>query len=463
MVRKIDAQKTTANIAESLNKKKVFFVGRNELIDVFFERYDAFKNEIVNAAYDPSATMFYGMPGIGKTSLIRELSSELQKRFDSSSLFVELDLKKDSFDMYTFLIRLYGQLSEKYKFQFPLFELGRYALDVKQGKSADKPEERSSIPWLKEGSALNEFFEIGEDLPVVGMVGHLLKLADKGISFAKKILDKNRFDLQMIEQANVNKLKEILHLLLKKDLEMEMQKMQNPLVVFIDGFEKIHMKKDAWIRGGLDEEKDWDENFEALIYLPKTMFVFAGRDPLDWPQKDEGWKDLLTQKEMNPLTSCDMETWLDEVNVEEPDLREKLMKFTEGVPLYLNTCMAHYKKMKERGFQPVIENFAGDKKEAVFCNLEEGERKTLFTLACLNTWTKPLLDYVGRKLGNKYGFPLVVNFEEKFKNSSFVERQSQDVYQINKIIGNAIAESEELQYMKTSIKSAAEEFLALQK
>jgi len=463
MVRKIDPQKTMTNIAETLNQKKHFFVGRSDLIASFFERYDVFKSEIADESYNPCVMMFHGMAGIGKTALLRELTGEMKRRLDTHALFAEIDLKKDSFDMYTFLIRLYGQLSEKYKFQFPLFELGRYALDVKQGKNADKPEERSSIPWLKEGSALSEFFEVGEDLPVVGMVGHLLKLADKGISFAKKLVDKNRFDLQMIEQADVNKLKEILHLLFKKDLEIEMSKLEIPLVIFIDGYENIHMKNDAWIRGGLQEEKDWDENFEALIYLAKTMFVIVGRNELDWGAKDEGWYDLLLQKKVIPLDRGSVDEWFKEAGVDDSGLQDQLFDFTEGVPLYLNVCLTHYKRIKERGNVPVIGDFAVDKREAVFRSLEEGEKKALFTLACLNEWTKPMLDFVGRKLGNKYGFFLVVNFEERFKNSSFIESIGDNSWRINKIIGGAIAETEELQYIKTAIQDAVTEYDASQK
>lgn len=105
-----------------------------------------------------------------------------------------------------------------------------------------------------------------------------------------------------------------------------------PLVVFFDAIEKMTEQTRMWV---------WEELIQAVAdgRLSNICFVLCGRKKLEY---DEEMKALIVEQELGPLSSADIEDYLEKRGVEKHrchDVAETLHVSTSGNPRQVAVCV----------------------------------------------------------------------------------------------------------------------------
>ncbi len=284
-----------AHIAQSYPRQ---FIDREEFI-AFFK--SALNRENIN---HHKIIVFYGIGGIGKTRLIKEMHKNIKN--DSKTLSVFLDFKNSYVrDLEGALTYLRYYLSDNYKIKFNIFDI---AFAIYWGKAKPHiPLNKENYPFIENTNILAEVFSIIENVPIVGLIpkiGIAIQkfwnyLEDWWIKYGKEEFEK------LIELLP----SEILYSLpryFSEDLKLFFEEKTNRAVIFIDTYEALWEGKenrknslmvDGWLR-------------ELITFLPQVLWVICSRDKINWEGLDHKWGNCIEQSFIGKLASSDIEHYL---------------------------------------------------------------------------------------------------------------------------------------------------------
>lgn len=334
---------------------------------------------------------YYGMGGIGKTSLCRQLQKEMHEKA-RKALYVTWDFNEAQ-DSRIVLCRLKNQLEQK-GFHFPLFDYACYFYAYKSGENPDSPEVKELI---KNSSILRFCSNIGGLIPGVGFWVNLIKVLDETFARVREYMNNHSASAKEIENTMAGELYEKLPYFFAKDLAANMEKQDTPLVIFLDTYEKLvnelaatnSLSHDLWLRG----------NMGVIRRVPYVLWVIAGREKLKWEQLDPAWDGKIKQYLLGDLSEKDSLQLLAEAGVSDEALRKDLYSLTGGVPIYLDICITQYLQILNSGITPQKEDF-GIESDAghTDCNAtvlmgkfldhikDSIQKDMLYMFACLEWW-----------------------------------------------------------------------------
>lgn len=406
------------------------FTDREEPRKSFWKNYDYIKQHMQNDC-DIRVLAYYGIGGIGKSTLLQKLISEMEVTLTESRVATfDFNIAQDS---RTALEQLKNQLVTKYKFRFPLFELGLYKYAMKIGENMEAPEIKSLV---EKSPFLNVVLDAMGVIPTVNVVPAFFKLADRGMTYLRNVVNKHKQDLTQIEYKDPAALYEYLTCLFAKDLTDNLKETTVPLVIMFDTYERLvnemtavgePLNNDLWIRGP-----------EGLVQnIPNVLWVIAGREKLKWERFDADWKEAIESHILGNLTRNDATAFLHSAGIGDNLLRNELYDLTQGTPVYLDLCVDRFVALLEKGRVPVINDFGNDVYSLIehFARyMDDNKKDIVYLLSCLRQWNDVMLVEVAQQV--LPGFSLTTY--EKVKDFSFVNETDENTYSIHQTVGEAL-------------------------
>ena len=406
------------------------FTDREEPRESFWKNYRQYK-ELMQGEGEVKVLAYYGIGGIGKTTLLHKLENEMQEHIrEPKHVYFDFNIAQDA---RTVLDYLKTKLAKDYGYVFPLYELGVYAYAQKIGEDMASPQIKG---FIEKSPLLNFAVTAFGAIPVAGVLPHLLNVADKGIVLLRTRIEKHNHDIKDIANKTPDELYDYLPYLFAQDLANELADNTEPLVVFLDTYERLvnemssvgePLNNDLWIRGG-----------EGLIQnIPNVLWVIAGREKLKWERFDVEWSEALEQHILGNLSRTDADSFLKFAGIVDENLREGLYNLTKGTPVYLDLCVDRYVSLIEQGKEPVIADFGKNVYTLIerFARYMDDSRKDIvYMLSCMKIWNDIMVTDLGSKIIP--GFSLTTY--EKVKDFSFVTKSDKYNYNIHQTVGDTL-------------------------
>ncbi len=409
------------------------FTDREEPRAAFHKLYDRCVEEIGRGEANVHVLTYYGIGGIGKTTLLKKLREELAEQHKGAR-FVHFDLRYQQ-ERIAVMDAIKNLLAEQYRFSFPLYELGCYFYLRKVGANPDAPEIRrlsDQSPLLKAA------FTILDKIPVVEIGAKVLEALDAGVAGVRSYFANHPKELRDIKYMEPEKLYDHLPLLFAQDLNENLKNAKAPLVLFLDTYEQLvnelsamgdPLLNDLWLRG-----------MTSLVpNAINTLWVIAGREMLRWREINEDWADALEQHNLGNLSPLDSERFLAGASVEGPDLRAGLYHLTGGTPVYLDLCVDQYHQMLKQGETPRLSSFGTDTRELTerySRYLDDGQKDLVQMLACLKRWTDEQLEQLAPQVLPNFSYSTY----EKLKTVSFIDRNAAGVYTMHQTVCEVLSQ-----------------------
>jgi len=354
---------------------------------------------------------YYGVGGIGKTSLLKQIRSELYAAGNHKHVEYSFENRKPKDRI---LFDLSRQLMKKCDgLRFPIFD---YAFEKYQILCGEEQlgkhllEKESVLDHHLVGSA---FSVMGDYVPFVGTVSSVITESAKAVrKLAKKY--------EQVKGVNAEIYQEISALDVPNDLFGRLQyyfsldaypyfsrsEETAPLVVLLDGYEILVNRlqngdkaaaEDLWLRGqgGL------------IPSIPNTIWVIAGREKLDW---GESYIPQDHSHLIGNLAQTDAMQFFEASGISDPDLAAGLCALTDGTPVYMDLCVKQYQNYRamHEGKMPGLSEFGQNTEEIAVRFLRDMsimEQGILRLLSCLpNTWSDALVMELAQKM--QYDFSM---------------------------------------------------------
>ena len=248
---------------EDIGKLKTkYFTDREYYIKLFDKQFAALGREHYNTL------MFYGVGGIGKSSLLEELTKRIDRL---GAIWYKLDFA-NSCEVTRILIELRTSLGQKYKIQFPTFDLA-YAV-YWQKTHPETPLNRNSLTIVDDSEILMNILSYVGHFPILGLVPSIIKVIQGASRSLQEWWKKNgNADLMCLPEMPIHEIVKFLPAYLAKDLISYLESNSRTATFFIDTYEALlatersdyeQATRDEWVR-------------ELISNLPGTLWVISGR------------------------------------------------------------------------------------------------------------------------------------------------------------------------------------------
>ncbi|MBQ9390444.1 MAG: hypothetical protein IJU07_09750, partial [Synergistaceae bacterium] len=156
---------------DTLPQANKVFTDREEPRESFWRLFNKIKAGILEGE-DIQVLTYYGIGGIGKTSLLHKLMAEMDSTLKRSlHAYVDLNIRRESGSV---LNSLRNILSEKYSFNFPMFDLAFYVYAKKTG---EKLQQDTAEGLIDKSPFLGTVAEVLGEIPIIGILKKLDKCA----------------------------------------------------------------------------------------------------------------------------------------------------------------------------------------------------------------------------------------------------------------------------------------------
>lgn len=371
------------------------FVDRKEFIEAF---ENAFQN-ISQKNY--SILVYYGVAGIGKTSLRKELPVLLEKHNESDRhrrvIWTSIDFATEQYRQpYKFLEVLSSQLRQEYGIKFNSFDI---ALATYWKKI------NPHVPLVKanysEDSIVRDVLDICDEFVPANLIPNVLNLARDLPERYQKWSLKRKKEISRLPNLEPADIDELLPVYWAYDLADHLQNCSESAVIFIDTYEALWEKERD--KGSFNDRDKWLRKLVENIQK-SCMWVICGREALRWEEVDEDWNNHLNQRKIGKLPEKDAINLLEQCGITEKDIQKVLIKSSEGVPYYLELSIDTYRKIKKKK-QPAPEDFA-KVPDGIFCRfvkyLDREEKATLIVLSGPRYWDRELFETLVDKFKTEY-------------------------------------------------------------
>ncbi len=360
------------------------FVDRESFQEAFEKALDR------NPEQTYKVLVYYGVGGIGKTSLIQQLESNL-KSINPNAMCVTLDFTTSHFRQQDeALFQLVYMLGKDYKIPFPTYDIAYkvYWKKVHPNQALIVKE----IPFFEDGSIISEIISALGDMPVVGVVPKITKIALKGHSFIQTWWTmRGENTLRKLESMQPHEILNEFPIYFAQDFADYLKKKNQPAVIFLDTYEALwesnkdvghYTSRDAWIR-------------DLIAELPSPgniLWVICGRERLRWADiKNDNWGDYLEQHPIGNLENPDICDFLINWGITDSKIQDAIVESSEGVPFYLDLAVEIYYKKHE----PIPDDFTGTHEkllERFLRYLDRSEKVALEVLSAARFWDRELFD-----------------------------------------------------------------------
>jgi len=372
------------------------FTDREDLVAVFrkalaAERYD-----------QPRVLVFYGVGGVGKTCLRKELSRLIAD--DSGVVSATLDFDVPGYrEQETALFALRKLLRDKHRVQFPSFDIA-YAIHWQKTRP-QTPMTRENFPLLEPGTVLADAFDVLGNVTVVGLIP---KLAGIALRSGKAVQEwwtrrgsQELRDLPMLEPPQIA---ERLPMFWAADLKDFLANQRKRAVIFLDTYEALSETERS--EGKQYQQDEWVR--ELVAQLPEVLWVVCGRETLRWDEFDPDWGACLSRHLVGGLAEADARQFLASCGIADQHVRDAIVEGSSGLPYYLDLAVDTYLEIKRQDSgQPRPDDFARSPQEVLarfLRHLTQAEIETLKVLSVPRFWDYELFRALVREF--QTGYPL---------------------------------------------------------
>ena len=366
---------------------------------------------------------YYGIGGIGKSSLLKQLQKELKEKGNTRFIEYSFENKKQK-DMV--LYDMSRQLMAKCKgLQFPIFD---YAFEKYHALIGEK---HLGKQLLEKENVLNHHLVgstvsvVGQFVPFVGPASTVISESAKAISAISKKYEQlmganSRFYKEISETDSAQILFRNLQRYFAIDAYIYFKDHQDkPLVVMLDGYEVFVNRLEKGDKAKSDDL--WLREAGSLVMsIPRTIWVIAGREKLDWDES------MLPQNHthlIGDLSETDAEDFFVSSGIEDKNLAKELYDLTKGTPVYMDLCIKQYRNLCRTNpfYQPSIDDFGKNTEEIAIRFLRDMtivEQGMLYLLSCMpNAWS----DVYVQKLAESLHYDFSQNEYRLIKEMTLVE------------------------------------------
>lgn len=422
------------------------FTDRNEPRDVFQDSLSAFlsnqkKSEII---------VYYGVGGIGKTKLIKELYGMTEdvvglNKYDGSVNKIHVSLEVyDYNNPVNVLIAIRKQL----KIDCGLFD---YALLQYSAKTRNTVEDISRKLSGIDGPLLdviNELMSLG-----MGSVSVPTSILRKSVEIIKDINLKRTYKDEIAEIANYNESEIYQRLPYYLGLSVCNAYQNNKKhIFFFDSYESLELRmKDTAL---IEDSEEWLKEF--FLSCENALFVIASREKIKWYDDNEGWNEFLNQHILERLADEDSYYFLQQVPIKEDEIKKSITKISQGIPLYLDMCVDIYEREVNIGgiISEKLFNVNGSKIISRYMrHLNEFEKQAIMILSVIDFFDEDFAKYLlkndnlpftGEELVNLFDKSIFVELDEIQKYYKIDESVRQHILgtinddKKNSVISNAV-------------------------
>jgi tetratricopeptide (TPR) repeat protein len=402
-----------------------------------------FKEAVNNIGQKESSILvYYGIAGIGKTSLRKKLSNFLEEYYkysDQKVIWTSIDLQLERHrEKTTFLVVFKNELQRKYKIKFPAFEIA-HAIYWKKA-NPESPLREGNYLFFEGDDAFDDFFGLVDKIPYFQVVPATARLLKNAPDYLRKWWKKKEPELSQLSEKEPLELEKMLPYFWAQDLNNYLERTSRSAVLFIDTYEALWEKDKG--QGNFNARDEWIRELISNLH-ESSLWVICGREKIRWNEVDRDWNNCIEQYEIEKLPKKNALDFLNRCGIKEEEIQKVILKGSEGVPYYLELAVDTYTEITKTG-SPVPDNFARTRSE-IFDRfmkyLSVSEQETLKILSTPRFWNKDIFNALIEEY--KTGYPLTA-FSE-LKRFSFVQeaegklllhpliRESLQVYQDQKL------------------------------
>lgn len=415
--------------------KQYPFVDRESYIQNFIEAV----NNIGHKEY--SVLVYYGVAGIGKTSLRKELPKYLDEHYidypNKKLVWASINLQLDKYREKTaFLVSLKNELQRKSKIKFPAFEIA-HAIYWKKA-NPEIPLRKETYLFFEGDNAFDDFFGVIDQIPYFSIVPATARLLKSSQKYFKKWWKTiGEAELSQISEMEPMEIEETLPYFWAQDLNSYLENTSKSAVLFIDTYEALwenHRSdgnsRDKWIR-------------EELIprLSKKVLWVICGKEALGWEELKSEWGEYLTQYEVEELIRKYCMEYLEKQGITDKEIQEIIFKGSKGVPYYLELSTNTYVRIVENGDKPKPEDFGDNYQEITdrfLRYLSSVEKDALKILSVPHFWDDDLFKYLVKMFNT--GYP--TNHFEDLCSFSFINTSEKNKYQMHKLMQESLQKTQ---------------------
>ncbi len=382
--------------------------------------------------------VYYGVGGIGKTSLLHELRRWLRDGAPDVAQ-ARLDLRDGEARIpASALVRLRGALRDGWGVPFPTFDIA-FATYWKLA-NPHLPLARSELRFMEEGELAGEIIGVLEDVPVVGLVAKIPSVLHRvGHSAREWWTRLGQAQLGHIAGLDdPNAVEEWLPGFWGADLRAWLAgEPDRRAVLFLDTFEALWEGRGRGERGTAPDEwiRDWTG------HLAGVLVVVAGREKLRWVEEDASWQGLIDHRLVGGLAPEDAERFLRAAGVAEPEVRAAIAQESRGVPFYLDLAVDTHERIRAvEGRAPRPDEFdenLGALLGRFLHYLGPEQQAALFTLSVPETFDLERFEDLMRAFST--GYPATSVGLEALRRFSFVEEPEPGRYALHGLMREALA------------------------
>ncbi|ALS74138.1 hypothetical protein AUC31_02195 [Planococcus rifietoensis] len=409
------------------------FTDREEPTKAFMDAVD----EKIQERY--KVLTYYGVGGIGKSRLLRELDRKLELR-DPFIVKTILDFKEEKHRTPSeAMIWLREELKKQHHIKFTSFDLAYIIYWKKLNPQVSMKAKDEALPFLEEGSFIGEVIHQLENVPVAQWFPKTLKFIS-GIAKYKEILQwwmgNGKAILEQLQDLLPHEIEERLPAYWAADLRAHLASKQAGAVIFIDTYEALWEKsrqqgsfydKDAWVQ-------------ELVLQLPEVLWVICGREKIQWAKTNPAWDDelYLEQHLIGALSPMDSDKFLQSCGIHSEEIRKVIIEASHGLPYYLDLMVDTYNLLEET-HEPQLHEFSRTPQKILdrfLVYLELPEKETLKVLSFTRHWTIELFRHLVTEFHT--GFPHTA-YTELFR-FSFITKENEQQWQMHVMMRTSLQE-----------------------
>lgn len=371
--------------------------------------------------------VFYGVGGIGKTRLLKELMSKTNS-IDENAIKTSIDFREVKHrEPAEALIWFRHQLVKEYGIKFTTFDMAYAVYWSRMRPQQSLKSDRKTIPFLEEGNFAGELITQLENIPVVQWIPKTVKLID-GFAQYKEILQwwtrTGKDILSDLKDMHPKDIEEMLLVYWASDLVGWLNQTGQKAVFYFDTYEAL-WESERTI-GSVSDKDEWIREFILQFEYVPVLNVICGREKITWDKLDPEWESIVEQHLMGELSPTDCMSFLNSCGITDESIQQTIIHGSEGLPYYLDLMVDTY-QLVSRKKTPAINDFSKRPDQVLqrfLKYLDRSEKETLKVLSITRFWSENLF----RDLIEEFQTFYPTTAYQELCNFSFISESDQGPY-----------------------------------